>query len=66
MSTTTTVNLDGYAYMDCPSCGDGTVSTRRAASQSAIPNGLRFLGVPCDVCAKTFTFEVVKRDEVPR
>jgi C4-type Zn-finger protein len=53
---------EGGAEMACPDCG-GMLTTQRALYKMQIENGIRFVGVPCDKCAKTFTVEMTKDDQ---
>jgi hypothetical protein len=58
---------------ECPACvesgahsADGltpTLDTDNAASTMRLPNGLRWLGVPCFVCKHTYTFECTETPE---
>ncbi len=49
----------GVVEMECPHCQrpDVGIHTRDAAEQIQLPNGIRWVGVPCHVCGKTFTIE---------
>lgn len=52
----------GGVEMDCPS-GCGTrLRTSEAASETQLPGGLRWTGVPCPTCGTSYTIEMVKTD----
>lgn len=63
----------GATVIECPNCiamGEsfddggvnemGTVSTNDAEVALQIPNGVRYLGVPCKRCGKTYTIEITR------
>ena len=54
--------IGGITVAECPSCWDsrqGEISTVGMEGEQ-IPGGLRFTGVPCSKCDKTFTIEATE------
>lgn len=56
-----TREIVGNVIVGCPECG-GRVSTELAGYREQITNGLRFVGVPCPTCGKSFTIEMTDDD----
>ena len=53
-------DVDGGFIAECPSCwskNHGMVNTDNAQIREATPTLIRWQGVPCDKCDKTFTVE---------
>lgn len=54
--------LQGHASLDCPKCGT-TLHTEDALIRGQIADGLRFQGLACPNCGKSFTVEITKSAE---
>lgn len=49
--------VDAHAVVGCLLC-EGTVDTSLALKRERLGDGLRWIGVPCSDCGRTFTVEL--------